>query len=170
MACQRRKQNNKHMKKLVGLVSIVFLLLSSTMEAQEKKERQRRGPDLTTEQMATLRTKKMALALDLDDQQQKAVYALVKEQADARKAKMATFKEKRKEGTQLTSDEKFQMQSDMLDQQLKNKAAMKKILSKEQFEKFEKASHRNKQAMHKKMESRKKGKREHAKKSEKNKS
>ncbi len=152
MLSQRRKQNNIHMKKLAGLLSII-LLLSMTMEGQERKERKerhRKGADLTTEQMATLKTKKMTLFLDLDQNQQKEIYNLLKEQTELRQSKMAAFKEKRKEGVELTSDDKFQMQNDQLDQQIKNKAAMKNLLSKEQFEKFEKASKRKRQAMNKK--------------------
>ena len=92
----------------------------------------------------------MALFLDLDQKQQTAVYSLLKEQADLRQAKIAVFKEKRKEGVKLTSDDKFKMQNDRLDEQIKNKAAMKNLLSKEQFEKFEKANMRKRQAMNKK--------------------
>ena len=157
------------MKKLAGLISIV-LLLSMTMNAQERKERKRMGSDLSTEQMATLKTKKMTLFLDLNQQQQKEVYNLLKEQADLRHSTMAAFKEKRTEGVELTSDEKFQMQNNRLDQQIKNKTAMKNILSKDQFEKFEKANMRKRQVMNKKMESKGKGKREHSNRSEKNKS
>ena len=157
------------MKKLAGLVSII-LLFSMTMDAQERKERKRKGSDLSTEQTATLKTKKMTMFLDLNQQQQKEVYNLLKEQGDLRQSKRAEFREKRKEGVELTSDEKFQMQNAQLDQQIKNKAIMKNILSKDQFEKFEKANMRKRQAMHKKMESKGKGKREHSNRSEKHKS
>ena len=156
------------MKKLAGLLSII-LLLSMTMDAQERKERKRQGSDLTTEQMATLKTKKMTLFLDLNQQQRKEVHSLIKDQADLRQSKRAAFKEKRKEGVELTSDQKFQMQNDRLDQQIKNKAAMKSILSKDQFEKFEKANMRKRQAMSKKGESKRKGLREHSGRSAKNK-
>ena len=149
------------MKKLAGLFSII-LLLSMTMEAQERKERKerhRRGVDLTTEQMATLQTKKMALFLDLNQNQQNEVHSLLTEQAELRQAKIAAFKEKRKEGVELTKEDKFRMQNDRLDAQIKNKAAMKNILSKEQFEKFEKANMRKRQAMNKKGGSKRKGER-----------
>ena len=155
------------MKKLAGLISIV-LLLSMTMNAQEVKERIRMGSDLSTEQMATLKTKKMTLFLDLNQQQQKEVYNLLKEQVDLRHSTMAAFKEKRTEGVELTSDEKFQMQNNRLDQQIKNKAAMKNILSKDQFEKFEKANMKKRQVINKKMESKGKRIREHSNRSEKN--
>ena len=156
------------MKKLAGLLSII-LLLSMTMDAQERKERKRMGSDMTTEQMATLKTKKMTLFLDLNQQQQKEVYSLMKEQADVRQSKRAAFKEKRKAGVELTNDDRFKMQNDQLDQQIKNKAAMKSILSKDQFVKFEKANMRNRQAMSKKRESKGKGNREYSGRSKNNK-
>lgn len=127
------------MKKLVGLTAII-LLFSLTITAQERKERVRNRVEFTSEQQATLQAKKMALHLDLDENQQKAVYKLMKKNADERQKKRDDFKQKKQNGVQLTNDEKFQLQNDRLDRQLEHKAAMKKILTKEQFEKWENSS------------------------------
>ena len=57
------------MKKLVGL-TVIVLLFSLTISAQQKQERSQRGSDFTPEQKATLMDKKMTLDLDLDKNQE----------------------------------------------------------------------------------------------------
>ena len=127
------------MKKLVGLVTIA-ILFSLTVNAQQNRENARKRTQLNSEQSATLQSKKMALHLDLDKNQQAAVYELMKKNADERQLKREEFSEKRQKGDALTNDERFQIQNDRLDNQLEQKAAMKDILSKEQFEKWEKVN------------------------------
>jgi len=128
------------MKKLVGL-TVAILLFSLTISAQQKQERSRKGSDFTPEQTATLMTKKMTLALDLDKNQETAVYGLMKENIAERQNAMAEMKKRKESGTKPTNDEKFEIQNNRLDKMIAHKAAMKKILSKEQFEKWEKSMH-----------------------------
>ena len=127
------------MKKLVGLTAIV-ILFSLTITAQAKKERIRKGSAFTTEQQATLQSKKLALSLDLDANQQKSVAKLMKAQADNRKKMRDQFQQNKQDGVKLTNDEKFELQNNRLEKQLEHKAAMKKILNDEQFEKWSKIS------------------------------
>ena len=128
------------MKKLMGLTMIV-LLFSLTISAQQKQERSHKESDFTPEQTATLMTKKMTLALDLDKNQETAVYKLMMENTEERQAAMAEMKKRKESGTKPTNDEKFEIQNNRLDKMIAHKAAMKKILSKEQFEKWEKSMH-----------------------------
>ena len=128
------------MKKLVGL-TVIVLLFSLTISAQQKQERSHRGADFTSEQKTTLMAKKMTLALDLDKTQETEVYKLMMENAEERQAAMAKIKKRKESGTKPTNDEKFEMQNNRLDKMIAHKTAMKKILSKEQFEKWEKSMH-----------------------------
>jgi len=71
------------MKKLVGL-SVIVILFSLTMNAQVKKGNKRQASEFTSEQIATLQAKKMALRIDLDANQQKAVHKVLLKSAEER--------------------------------------------------------------------------------------
>ncbi len=115
----------------------MFTIASLTAMAQEGPERgPRDGKDqLTPEQMATLQTKKMTLALDLSSAQQKQVQEFHLENAKLRKEKREAVKGKR---TDLSSEERFALQNERLDHMIAQKEKMKKILNEEQFAKWEK--------------------------------
>lgn len=125
------------MRKLAG-ITVLILLISFSINAQQKQQKHRKGSDLTTEQMATLKVKQMTLDLDLNTSQQKEVFELIKKSAEERKNAMAERKENKQSGVELTSDQKFAIQNSRLDKMIAHKAAMKNILSKEQYEKWEK--------------------------------
>ena len=112
---------------------------------------------MSAEQMATLQTKKMTLDLDLTEVQQNKVKALNLENAKKRKAKMEERKAQKdtSERPKLTSDEQYAMKAERLDAAIVHKAELKKILSNEQFEKWE--------MHHKKRGEHRKGKRQHSK-------
>jgi hypothetical protein len=125
------------MKKIVG-ISILALLLTVSSFSQEKRKKVRQGESLSTEQMATLQTKKMALHLDLNESQQSAVAALMQKQMEERKLQREALREKRQNGEKLTADEKFALRNDQLEWRLAHKEEMKKILSDTQYEKWDK--------------------------------
>ena len=82
--------------------------------------------DLSPEQMATLRTKKMTLSLDLSKAQQDKVYALHLDEAKTRKEQRA--KRNHNKGTEkpnLSSDEKFNKMNERLDKKIAAKNKMK---------------------------------------------
>ena len=121
----------------------MFTIASLTAMAQEGPERgPRDGKDqLTPEQMATLQTKKMTLALDLSSAQQKQIQEFHLENAMLRKEQMEAVKGKRKD---LSSEERYALQNKHLDHKIAQKEKMKKILNEDQFSKWEKEmSHRN---------------------------
>ena len=105
--------------------------------------------DVTPEQMATLQTKKLTLALDLNASQQKAVQELHLENAKLRKEKMEKIRtEKAADERAKPSPEKhFAMQNERLDRMIVTKGKMKQILSPEQYEKWQKVHHHKR--MHK---------------------
>lgn len=117
------------MKKVILIV--VTLFITQVTQAQKTKR-----ADFTPEQQATLKTKKLALALDLDATQQKQMYELQldlsKKRAERKKTK-EDFKNK-----PLTAEEKYAKINQNLDRKLEVKKKFKQILSPQQYEKWEK--------------------------------
>lgn len=120
--------------------------------AQKGHHRGDRGAmkDLTAEQVATLQTKKLTLALDLNTSQQKAVQELHLENVVLRKEKMETKRAEKAsdERGKPSPEEQYAMQTERLDRMIFTKGKMKQILSPEQYEKWQKAHHHTR--MHKK--------------------
>ena len=133
------------MKKLI--VTIV-LVISSLSFAQEKSK-------LSPEQQAELQVKKMTLDLDLDTKQQNEIKNILLEQNKKRITKIAELKDKKKQGVKLSTDEKFEMKSEILDEKIEHKSQMKKILKPEQFQKWEQHQENRKEKMIKKSQNRK---------------
>lgn len=137
------------MKKLITLALIATIGLSSY--AQEKKERQGRHEGnpmekFTPEQRNELMLKKMTLELDLNANQQKEMSKLIAEQNAKREAHL---KDRKAKTEKPTSDEIFAMKSKMLDEQIAMKDKMKKILSPEQFKKWDEMKKHHPQEMRK---------------------
>ena len=124
------------MKKLITLVLLATISLSSY--AQEKKDKQARHEGnlmekFTPEQRNELMLKKMTLELDLNASQQKDMSKIIAEKS----AKREAFMKDRKTRTEKpTSDEIFKMKIKMLDEQIAMNGRMKKILTPEQFQKW----------------------------------
>ena len=136
------------MKKLI-LIAIAFIGLQATAQQQRKQgpnngDRGEKMMNLTPEEMATLQTKRMILALDLNESQQKKIQKINLENATIRKAHMAERKAKREAGTaeKPSKEERLKMMNAMLDHKIEMKAKMKTILNEEQFDKWEKAQAR----------------------------
>lgn len=127
---------------------MVFIAGFSGM-AQKGPHRGDRGAmnDLTAEQVATLQTKKMTLALDLNASQQKAVQELHLENVKLRKEKMEAIRAEKAtdEGGKPSPEKRFAMQNERLDHMISTKGKMKQILSPEQYEKWQKAHHHKRQ-------------------------
>lgn len=141
------------MKNIVYALAILFTLNIAAQEGtdqtdrHERKEmRQKRGQkfmkDLTPQQMAELKTKKLTLALDLSENQQQRVLTLNTAVAKERKQKMAARKAKMEKKEKLTSDEKYAMLNERLDAKIAYKNKMKQILSEDQYKRWEKMAAR----------------------------
>ncbi|UMB60230.1 hypothetical protein MHL31_14230 [Lutibacter sp. A80] len=122
------------MKKLVGL-TVIIMFFSLTITAQG--QRQNKRATYTPEQKATLQSKKLALRLDLNASQEKAVEKLMLKSAEERESYRTEHMKNKKDGTGLTSDERFEREKLRLEKQQATKAEFKKILTEEQFEKWE---------------------------------
>lgn len=133
------------MKKFIVLASLIITSMTYGQErhperkASHKKGKMELMKDLSTEQIATLKTKKMTLAFDLSKSQQNQVYTLLLEETTSQDAQR---KERQKESSnsKLTPEEKFNKMNSRLDKKIIHKAKLKEILSKEQFEKWEATS------------------------------
>jgi len=132
------------------IIFILVLLISFIGVSQEKKHGKKHMMNMSPEQMATLHTKKMTLALDLTDAQHNKVYKVNLENAKKRKIKMAEHKAMRESGEKekLTSELLYARKNERLNSMIAHKGMMKDILSKEQYEKWEKMKRRG--AHHKK--------------------
>ncbi|MEP3836462.1 MAG: hypothetical protein ABJM36_02390 [Algibacter sp.] len=139
------------MKKLILVAVALFALQVSAQEDKNEKhnrgergERGERMMNLSAEEMATFQTKKMTLALDLNNTQQAKIYKINLENANKRKEMMADHKAKKESGDakKPTQKERLAMANARLDQKIAEKAKMKDILNNEQYAKWEKSQER----------------------------
>jgi len=113
----------------------MMMVVGMAVNAQEKRERL---APLTLEQRTELRVKKMTLALDLNEQQQKEVSKLLLERGKEKKALRKQHIANKKAGKGMIGDERLAMKSRMLDKKTEMNAAMQQILTPEQFDKLSK--------------------------------
>ena len=121
-------------------VLLATLLLSGVMGIAQERMHRQAMEDLSAEQIATLHTKKMTLALDLNEEQQAQVQTIHLENARLKKVRMEERKAKREneEADKPTPEERYAMQTERLDHMIAQKAKMKDILSEEQYARWEK--------------------------------
>ncbi|OIQ21266.1 hypothetical protein [Lacinutrix sp. MedPE-SW] len=123
------------------VIIIAIALVTFGLNAQEKRDdrlamKKERLSKLNAEDLAQIQTKKMVLALDLSDAQQKKVAKLnldnAKRRIEARKDREAA-KEKNEKPSQ---EERLKRQNEMLDHKIATKREMKSILNEAQYEKW----------------------------------
>lgn len=136
------------MKSLV-VIAIAFstLIVNAQERRQERKGNDHKKEimkDLTPEEVANLKTKKLRLKLDLTDMQQKKVESILLEQAVERQNKRKAHQNK-KEKDKPSKEEFLKMQNARLDSKIEMKQKMKDILTEEQYAKFEKMKPRRHQ-------------------------
>jgi Spy/CpxP family protein refolding chaperone len=120
------------MKKVFVAVLLVVGMTTFAQNGRTQKER------VTPEQQVELQAKKMKLDLDLNDKQAVEIKKIMAEQSKKREAKRAEREAKKAKDVKPTADEMFQIKSQMLDEQIALKSEMKKVLTPEQFTKWEK--------------------------------
>ncbi|MFT7083045.1 MAG: hypothetical protein ACJAT0_001522 [Nonlabens sp.] len=113
------------MKKTLFLITILTAGISNAQEAKR---------DRNPEQMVSIQSKKMTLALDLDAKQQAQVEKLLMAHTKERLADKMT-KEDRSE---LTNVQRFNALEQMLENKITRKREMKSILNADQYIKWEK--------------------------------
>ncbi|EAS20036.1 hypothetical protein BBFL7_02436 [Flavobacteria bacterium BBFL7] len=123
----------KNMKKIIVLLALMAMTVGQAQDGRKEK-RGERMKDVTPQEMATVQSKKLTLALDLSDQQEKDVYQVLFKQAEKRKANKISREDREK----LTDDQKKEARLKMLDEKIAVKRKMKNILNEEQYTKWEK--------------------------------
>ncbi len=121
------------MKKL-AMVLVVIVGLSSYAQHNPQNNNFGIENQFTAEQQATLKSKKMALHLDLNSDQQNKVYNLIlRQEQDFAKFK-SKMKKDREDGKQPTSEEHFNRMNKNLDAKLAFQNELKSILTPSQFQ------------------------------------
>jgi hypothetical protein len=128
--------------KKVFLAALFFIGI--TAFAQEKEGRKMDREKLTPEQKVDFQVKRMSADLNLNEKQVADVKALVAKEVQKREAKRAEMKENKAEARK---DMRAQMEAD----QAAMSADMKKILTAEQYAKWEKIRDERKEKMKEKM-------------------
>jgi hypothetical protein len=139
------------------LALIVLLVVGLSTYAQEGKKQERQGAErerLSPEQRNQLQLKKMTLDLNLNESQQKEIAKILEEQSAKRQAEMAAFKANKDKGVKPTAEERFAMKNKKLDEAIAVKAKVQKVLTPEQFKKWEDMKKENRENMKERMEKR----------------
>jgi hypothetical protein len=116
------------------------------------QERKGAVEKMNAEQQTILLVKRMTLTLDLNEKQQEEIKSLLLDRAQKKAAHQLEKKTKKEKGEKPTATEKFEKQSQLLDDQITFKAKMKKILNEEQFKKWETNQNNRKGKMNRKKE------------------
>ncbi|MEN1786379.1 MAG: hypothetical protein AAGF77_14770, partial [Bacteroidota bacterium] len=129
------------MKQIVWQALVVMLTAQGVLAQQFPPQGGPQGlrQELTIEQMAELKTKKMTLKLDLTEGQQAQMLrvnkdhaAFMKQQAKERHARMAS------EEGKPSSEERYALENARLEEQIAHQEAVKAILTEEQYQEWKK--------------------------------
>jgi protein CpxP len=147
------------MARIVSLLAL-FICFSLTINAQ-KKQFFKNKKRLTTEQLTTLKVKKMTLELELSEIQQNKLTPVIKELISERSAQLDKKRELKNDVKKNNPNERYQMANKILDRKIMFQKEMRTILNEEQFKKFKtlekkrnekmkKRRHQKKKRLHKK--------------------
>jgi protein CpxP len=127
------------------LLLIILLCLTISGISQEKKNQFRtERVAFTSQQKAELQVKKMTLELELSAKQQQEISELLLNYQIKRQEMRMKLQSIRADNKKLTTNEKFVLKSDALDEKIAVKGEMKKILKADQFAKWEKRTKKKK--------------------------
>ena len=136
------------MARIVSLLAL-FICFSLTINAQ-KKQFFKNKKRLTTEQLTTLKVKKMTLELELSEIQQNKLTQVIKELISERSAQLDKKRELKNEVKKINPNERYQMANKILDRKIMFQKEMRTILNEEQFKKFKTLKKKRNEKMKKK--------------------
>jgi hypothetical protein len=136
------------MTRIVCLLAL-FICFSLTINAQ-KKQFFKNKKRLTTEQLTTLKVKKMTLELELSEIQQNKLTPVIKELISERSAQLDKKRELKNEVKKINPNERYQMANKILDRKIMFQKEMRTILNEEQFKKFKTLKKKRNEKMKKK--------------------
>jgi Spy/CpxP family protein refolding chaperone len=125
----------------------IVMLVGLTTWAQEKEGSKPEREKLSPQQRVDLQVKRMTKDLDLNEKQISDVRALVTKENEKREAKRAEMKEKKEMNAQIRKEAKAYIEKERATAD----AEMKKILTPEQYAKWEKIRDERKANMKEKM-------------------
>lgn len=139
------------MKRIIVLVLLLSVIQIPAQERQDNRPEEGRKhhgeliQNMTAEQLATLKTKRMTLDLNLNESQSQEIYNLNLKAAQDKKAQFEERKGSRGDGKrkELTEDEHFDRMNNRLDNQIAHKQSMQRILNEDQFKRWEMQSNRH---------------------------
>jgi predicted methyltransferase MtxX (methanogen marker protein 4) len=134
------------MKKLM-IAALMFVGMTTFAQGKVQNEK------MTPQQRQEHHMKKLTTELNLNESQQKELTKILAEQNAKREANLAKRKEQKAANVKLTQDERLALKKEMLDNKIAMRQRVKKILSPEQYQKWEemneKKRHDFKGEMHK---------------------
>jgi len=138
------------MKNSIFLLA-AFLSISAFSQREHKFDHKPFKNSFTMQQNATLKTKRMALHLDLNAAQQNKVYNLILNQEIKHKKLMFKRQQAFKNGIKLSKKQQFNRINKNLDAKIYFKNRLKNILGPRQYTKFRKGAFRRMAYNRKKM-------------------
>ena len=133
------------MARIVSLLAL-FICFSLTINAQ-KKQFFKNKKRLTTEQLTTLKVKKMTLELELSEIQQNKLTPVIKELISERSAQLDKKRELKNDVKKINPNERYQMANKILDRKIMFQKEMRTILNEEQFKNFKRLEKKRNQKM-----------------------
>lgn len=129
------------------VILAIVMLVGLTTWAQEKEAPKFERAKLTPEQRVDLQVKRMTKDLDLNEKQITDLRALITKENEKREAKRAEMKEKKEMNAKNRAEAKAFMEKERASAE----AEMKKILTPEQYAKWEKIREERKATMKERM-------------------
>jgi hypothetical protein len=130
------------MKKLVIVALALFTLNGIAQQdgknRKDRKEMRSELRDMSPENIADLKSKKLTLHLDLSESQQKQVHNILLDEAKDMQKIRSERQADNNEKERPSKEERVEMQNNRLDKAIAIKRKMKTILTPEQYAKFEK--------------------------------
>ena len=132
-------------------LTLLALVLSLSMSAQNMQNSPQRGrmQNFTPEQHATLKSKQMALHLDLNKQQQSKIYALILNQEQQKNKFRNKRRSEMQKGVKPIKGQRYNRLNKGLDAKLAFQNKLKNILNDKQYTQWKKEA--AKRAQHRKM-------------------
>ncbi|MBC7607684.1 MAG: hypothetical protein H7199_12130 [Burkholderiales bacterium] len=121
------------------LILTLMIVVGCNSFAQENRleNKEKEIEKLSPAQRDELHLKKLTLDLGLNEKQQKEMREIIATQSSRRTAAMTERKANQEKGIKPTPDQRFDMANRKLDNEIEVKERIKKILSSEQFIKWE---------------------------------
>ena len=142
------------MVRIVSLLAL-FICFSLTTNAQ-KKQLLKNKKRLTTEQLTTLKVKKMTLELELTEVQQKKLTPVITKLISERKIEADRMSKSINQVKKINPNERYQMANKILDRKIMFQKEMRTILNEEQFKKFKTLEKKRNEKMKKRRHQKKK--------------